>query len=52
MEVADLAGLDFAYLSRVERGQRQAAPLTKIRIARALGTQVAELFEPAGVIAE
>jgi len=45
-EVADLAGLSAAMLSRVERGQRQLAPLTKVRIARRLGVPVRELFEP------
>lgn len=31
-------------LSRVERGERQLAPLTKIQVARRLGVPVAEIF--------
>ncbi len=45
-DVSGLTGLSPAMLSRVERGERQLAPLTKIRVARCLGVQVGELFEP------
>lgn len=44
-EVAGLTGLSPAMLSRAERGQRQFAPLTKVHIARCLGTSVSDLFE-------
>jgi transcriptional regulator with XRE-family HTH domain len=43
-EVADLAGLSPAMVSRVERGERQLAPLTKARVARCLGVSIRELF--------
>ena len=48
-EVADLTGMSKAHLSRIERGERQAAPLTKVAIARRLGCAVADLFEIAPV---
>ena len=44
-EVADLTGLSVAMLSRVERGQREFSPTTKVRIARCLGVRVRDLFE-------
>jgi transcriptional regulator with XRE-family HTH domain len=44
-EVGDLTGLSPAMLSRVERGERQLAPLTRVRVARCLGVPVRELFE-------
>lgn len=44
-EVADLAGLSAAMISRVERGQRQMAPLTKVQVARRLGVRVRDIFE-------
>jgi transcriptional regulator with XRE-family HTH domain len=37
-EVAYLAGVDIATVSRVERGLSQPRPWTAIRLARALGT--------------
>ena len=43
-EVADLTGISKAYLSRLERGQRQAPPLTRVKIARRLGVPVSTLF--------
>lgn len=43
-DVAGLTGLSTAMLSRVERGQRQLAPLTRVAVARRLGVSVAELF--------
>ena len=45
-EVADLVGLDVGYLSRVERDERQPAPMTKVRMARRLGVPVRMLFAP------
>ena len=48
-EVADLTGFSKAHLSRIERGERQAVPLTKVIIARRLGCTVADLFEIAPV---
>ncbi len=47
-ETAGLAGLSKAYLSRLERDKREPSPAMKVRIARALGASVAELFPPAG----
>ncbi|MET8381604.1 helix-turn-helix transcriptional regulator [Streptosporangium canum] len=44
-DVADLSGLSPAMISRVERGQRQMAPLTKVKVARRLGVRVRDLFE-------
>jgi hypothetical protein len=32
-------------LSRAERGERTFSPLAKVRIARALGVRVADLFD-------
>lgn len=45
-EVSDLTGLSIAMLSLVERGERQLAPLTRVKVARRLGVSVRELFEP------
>jgi transcriptional regulator with XRE-family HTH domain len=44
-EVADLAGLSKAYISRLERGERCATPSTKVEMARRLGAPVSDLFE-------
>jgi transcriptional regulator with XRE-family HTH domain len=44
-EVADLTGLSVPMVSRVERGQRQLAPLTKAAFARRLGVPIADLFD-------
>ena len=44
-EVADLSGLSKAYISRIERGERVPRPLTRVKIARRLGVQVADLFD-------
>lgn len=48
-EVYGLSGISPAMLSRVERGQRELAPLTKVKLARALGVPVRELFDVADV---
>jgi transcriptional regulator with XRE-family HTH domain len=48
-EVAGLVGLSVAMLSLVERGERQLAPLTKVKVARRLGVTVRELFEPEAI---
>jgi len=45
-EVADLVGLSVAMLSLVERGERQLAAMTKVRVARRLGVPISDLFEP------
>jgi transcriptional regulator with XRE-family HTH domain len=56
-EVSGLTGLSVAMLSRVERGERDLAPLTKVKVARRLGVSVGDLFEvdrldvPAGQVA-
>ena len=43
-DVAGLTGLSVALVSRIENGDRNPRPLTKVRIAKALGIQVAEIF--------
>lgn len=43
-EVAGLTGVHLSYLSRIERGEREPPPHTKIQIARGLGAGVSELF--------
>ncbi|MEU8275718.1 helix-turn-helix domain-containing protein [Microbispora bryophytorum] len=50
-EVADLTGLSKAMLSRAERGQRELAPMTKVKVARRLGVAVRDLFEVSEVSA-
>jgi transcriptional regulator with XRE-family HTH domain len=42
--MADLTGLSKSMLSRVERGERELAPMTKVRVARRLGVRVSDLF--------
>jgi transcriptional regulator with XRE-family HTH domain len=49
-DVADLTGLSEAHISRIERGENRAAPLTKIRMARQLGVRVADIFDPEDVV--
>ncbi|MBA2312414.1 MAG: helix-turn-helix transcriptional regulator [Actinobacteria bacterium] len=44
-EVSGLTGVSVAMLSRLERGQRQASPRLKVRMARRLGVPVSDLFE-------
>lgn len=44
-EVSDLTGLSPAMLSRVETGQRQLAPMTRVRVARCLGVPIRDLFD-------
>jgi Predicted transcriptional regulators len=43
-EVSDLSGISASMISRVERGQSQLSPLAKVRLARALGVRVRDLF--------
>ncbi len=50
-ETSGLSGVSEASMSRIERGIQSASPATKVRIARALGASVAELFEPEPVVA-
>lgn len=45
-EVSDLTGISESMLCRVESGERQLAPLTCVQLARNLGVQVKEIFEP------
>lgn len=44
-EVCDISGVSPPMWSRVERGERQFAPLTKVKIARRLGVPIHDLFE-------
>lgn len=45
--LANLADLDTSYLGRVERGDNNAAYLTILKIATALGVQASELLTEA-----
>lgn len=48
MSLADMSGLtgySTAMLSRAERGQRVFSPMARVRVARCLGVNVAELFD-------
>lgn len=45
-DVAGLTGLSPSVISRAERKLLALKPLTKVRVARALGVSVATLFEP------
>lgn len=40
------AGLDRSYMGGIERGERNIAALNLIKIAKALGVEVGELFPP------
>lgn len=44
-EIADLTGVSQPMLSQVERGLRELAPLTKVKVARRLGVPVRDLFD-------
>lgn len=44
-DVADLTGLSVPYISRIERGQRSLAPMTRATFARRLGVPIGDLFE-------
>lgn len=44
-DIADLTGLSKAMLSRVERGQRRLAGLTKAHVARCLDVPIRDLFD-------
>ena len=43
-EISDVTGYSVPMLSRVERGERQLNALARIRLARALGVKVREIF--------
>lgn len=45
-EFANEVGLDRSYYGGIERGERNVAALNLIKIARALGVEVGELFPP------
>ncbi len=47
-EFALTANIDRAYYGGVERGERNLAATNLIRIAKALGVEVGELFPPIG----
>jgi transcriptional regulator with XRE-family HTH domain len=47
--LAHHAEVDRGYLGRVERGDNNAAFLTLVRIARALGVSASELIQAAGL---
>jgi transcriptional regulator with XRE-family HTH domain len=43
--LADLANLDRTYISGIERGVRNPTLLSSLRIAKALGTTIEELYK-------
>lgn len=45
-EVGDLAGIDPSVISRIERGHIRPRLETKLRISRALGARISDLFPP------
>lgn len=47
--LALMAEVDRSYVGRVERGDNNAAVLTLVRLASALGTTVAKLMQRAGL---
>lgn len=44
VDVADLSGLSIYKLSRIETGFTRLHPLDKVKIARAMGVRVRDLF--------
>lgn len=48
-KLALLAEVDRSYVGRIERGDNNAALLTLVRLADALGTSVARLMQRAGL---
>ena len=44
IDLSGLTGLTVSYLSLIERGLRNPPPQIKVRIARASGAKVAQLF--------
>jgi transcriptional regulator with XRE-family HTH domain len=45
-DVEGLTGVGYARISRFELGKMEFRPETKIRMARALGVPIKDLFEP------
>lgn len=45
-DLEGLSGFTTGYLSQVERGLRRMSPEAKVRLARAVGAEVHDLFEP------
>jgi len=43
-DMSDLTGYSIAMLSRVERGERQLAPLSRVAVAKRLGVPIRDLF--------
>jgi len=48
-ELADEASIDRSHMGKIERGERNVTVLNMIRIAKALGTDVSEIFAEAGL---
>lgn len=46
VEVAGLSGIHASVISRIERGEIRPRPITKIRISRALGCPIGDIFPP------
>lgn len=51
-EFANEVGLDRSYYGGIERGERNVAALNLIKIAKALGVEVGELFPPVGKLSK
>lgn len=45
-DLAGLSGFSRAHISFVERSRKSMSPAGKVRLARALGVKVSDLFEP------
>ena len=50
-DLGGLSGYSRAHLSQVERGKARMSPHAKVRLARALGVAVSDLFDPLVVAA-
>lgn len=44
-EVSDLTGVSVSMLSRVERGEREMSPITKLHLSRRLGIRERDVFD-------
>lgn len=47
--LADMAGIDRSHMGKIERGERNVTILNVRRVAAALGSSMAELFNEAGL---
>jgi transcriptional regulator with XRE-family HTH domain len=49
-EIAGLLGISASHLSRLENEERAVRPVVKVRVARALGAKVTDLFRAERVL--